>query len=81
MDLGLGGENGLQLIEDVEWLWPQGDGPIVICLTGNYQDSTVKLAIGLGAAGYLRKPCSIQDITEKIFECLTERGLCDGVEC
>jgi DNA-binding response OmpR family regulator len=80
VDLGLGGENGLQVIEDVASLWPKGNGPIVICLTGNYQVSTIKLAMGLGAVGYLTKPCSLKSITEKIFECLAERGLCDSVE-
>ena len=46
----------------------------VILLSGHSDSDTVNKAMGLGAAGFLTKPVTIEDLTNSIHACLAKDG-------
>ena len=72
-DMRLGHVSGLLLLDDIKALWPAGDGPAVVYLSGIYGEDVKQAALAQGAVAYLTKPSSIKDITECIMNSLKDR--------
>jgi CheY-like chemotaxis protein len=73
VDMRLGHVSGLLLLDDVKALWPAGDGPVVVYLSGIYGEEVKHAALAQGAVAYLTKPASIKDITKAIMNGLDEK--------
>jgi two-component system NtrC family response regulator len=72
-DMRLGHVSGLLLLDDIKALWPADDGPMIVYVSGIYEENVQQAASARGATAYLTKPSSIKDITECILNSLNDR--------
>jgi DNA-binding NtrC family response regulator len=71
LDIRLPGKSGIEILKDMKQAYPRLS---VIMLTAlGYDDKAVKEAIGLGAAGYVSKTSSLQELKEAIENMMVER--------
>lgn len=68
MDVGLPGMSGLEGIRLIKAAWPE---VLIVILTVFEDDDKVFQAICAGAAGYLLKTASVQEITQAVRDALT----------
>ena len=70
-DLEMGETNGLQILAEANKLDP---APVTIILTGYASLDSAMKAIQFGAAGYLMKPCDVQQMETAIQQGLAKRN-------
>jgi response regulator RpfG family c-di-GMP phosphodiesterase len=70
-DLEMGETNGLQILAEANKLDP---APVTIILTGYASLDSALKAIQFGAAGYLMKPCDVQQMEAAIHQGLAKRN-------
>lgn len=78
LDVKMPGMNGLETLKEIKKIAPETE---VILLTGHASIDTAIDGVELGAFDYLHKPCSIEDLMDKIqsaFEAKTARAKRDN---
>lgn len=78
LDVKMPGMNGLETLKEIKKVAPQTE---VILLTGHASIDTAIEGVNLGAFDYLHKPCSIEDLMDKIqsaFEAKTAKAKRDS---
>ena len=63
LDVRLSDGDGLHLLNDIRQLWPgQQHRPAVLCFSGDYSAAAIDRALAGGAAGFMSKPVSLEEL-------------------
>lgn len=75
LDMKMPGKDGLVVLQEIKEAYPLVE---VIMLTGHATVPSAVEGMQFGAFDYLMKPCSFEDLNQKIFEAVAQKQEHDG---